>query len=60
MANSAEKHSHGGHRERMRERFLVAGGNACLSDCHEAHTDILDDVARGQGKSAHFLGVDLL
>lgn len=33
MAKDQEKHLHGGHRERMRERFLTAGGNA-LAD-HE-------------------------
>ena len=39
MAKSAENHSHGGHRERMRERFLTAGGDA-LAD-HELLETIL-------------------
>lgn len=39
MARSTENHSHGGHRERMRERFLTAGGNA-LAD-HELLETVL-------------------
>ena len=39
---------------------LVAYCNRCLSCCHKAHTDVLDNVAGRKGKISHLLGVDLL